>query len=104
MQSDVPQRLPALSFLHRLTCGLAFLAAALAALPVSASLNSYDAAIGTDAGNGLTPLARLTNAVTFFGTNKAPFNFGPNSGDVTMELVLEGNPNAGSGSTYLSSG
>src|SRR5258705_137041 len=73
-------------------------------LPARASLNNYDVVIVTDAGSGLTPLARLTNAVTFFGTNKAAFNFGASSGDVTIEFVLEGNPNAGSGSAYLAVG
>jgi hypothetical protein len=69
-----------------------------------ASLNAYDAAVNVDAAAGLTPVATLTNPVTLTGANRGAFNFGNNSGDVTMEFVLEGNPSAGSGSAYLAVG
>jgi len=74
------------------------------AIEASASLGAYDAAITTDAGAGLTPLAKMTNALTLTGANRGAFNFGNNSGDVTMEFVLEGNPNVGGGSAYLAVG
>lgn len=44
------------------------------------------------------PIAKLTSVVMANGSwNGAPFNFGTNSGDGTMEFILEGNPNPGSG-------
>jgi hypothetical protein len=69
-----------------------------------ASLTAYDASVANDASTGLTPLAKLTNAVTLTGANRAAFDFGANSGDVTIEFVLEGNPNVGTGSAYLAVG
>lgn len=74
------------------------------AIETHASLTAYDNAINADASAGLAPLAKMTTAVTLTGANRAAFNFGNNSGDVTMEFVLEGNPNAGSGSAYLAVG
>jgi len=68
------------------------------------SLTAYDASIAADAGAGLNPLARMTNQVTLTGANRGAFDFGDNSGDVTMEFILEGNPNAGTGSAYLAVG
>ena len=69
--------------------------------PARAALSHYDAAISTDAAAGLLPLAKLTNALTFDDANKSAFNFGNNSGDVTMEFVLQGDPVAGGPDGYL---
>jgi hypothetical protein len=80
------------------------LSLALAEPSARASLGGYDSAIAADAGSGLTPLARLTNAAVLTGANRAAFNFGANSGDVTMEFILEGNPNFSAGSAYLAVG
>src|SRR6185503_8866692 len=74
------------------------------AATAQASLEGYDVAITNDAAIGLTPLARLTAPVTLTGANRSAFHFGTNSGDVTMEFILEGNPAAGSGSAYLAVG
>jgi hypothetical protein len=68
------------------------------ALQVNPNLSAYDAAIAADAAGGLAPLARLTNAVQTDGTG-VPFNFGTNSGDATMEIILEGEPNPGTGTS-----
>jgi len=68
------------------------------------SLSNYDAAINSDAGAGTIPVARLNTAVTLTGANGVPFNFGTNSGDVTIEFILQGNPNTGIGSAYLAVG
>ena len=84
--------------------GLAVGLASLALAPARASLSGYDAAIAADAGGGIVPLTKLTTPAILTGANKTAFNFGANSGDVTMEFVLEGNPNAGSGSAYLAVG
>ncbi len=81
--------------------GLAIGLASLALVPARASLSGYDAAIAADAGGGLVPLAKLTTPAILTGANKTAFNFGANSGDVTMESILEGNPNAGGASAYL---
>jgi CotH kinase protein/Lamin Tail Domain/Fn3 associated/Concanavalin A-like lectin/glucanases superfamily len=86
------------------TLGLIVGLASLAMVPAKASLSGYDAAITADAGGGLVPLAKLTTPAILTGANKIAFNFGAHSGDVTMEFVLEGNPNAGSGSAYLAVG
>src|SRR5262245_1304175 len=80
------------------------LISSLAILPARASLTNYDAAIVADAGGGLTPLAELTNAVTFNDVNSVAFNFGNNSGDVTMEFILQGDPFAGGIDGYLAVG
>jgi hypothetical protein len=76
----------------------------LAVNSASASLTAYDNVITNDAAMGIAPVARLTNAVTLTGINRADFNFGPNSGDVTIEFIVAGNPAAGSGSAYLAVG
>src|SRR5262245_29700372 len=68
------------------------------------SLSNYDATINSDAGAGTIPVARLNTAVTLTGANRVPFNFGTNSTDVTIEFILQGNPNAGNGSAYLAVG
>jgi hypothetical protein len=65
-------------------------------LLVSPDLTAYDAAITADATGGLVPIARLTSAIMTSGTG-VPFNFGTNSGDGTMEFILEGDPNPGAG-------
>jgi hypothetical protein len=80
------------------------LSAALTAPSAPASLGGYDGAIAADAASGLAPLARLTNAVVLTGATRGAFNFGANSGDATMEFILEGNPNFSSGSAYLAVG
>ena len=69
-----------------------------------ASLEAYDGAINDDAVGGLVPVARLTSAVTLSGSSRAAFDFGANSGDVTMEFILEGNPAAIAASGYLAVG
>src|SRR5678815_2379683 len=74
------------------------------AMEARATLVAYDGAIAAGAMGGLIPRAKLTNAVTLSGANRAAFDFGANSGDVTIEFVLEGNPSAGSGSAYLAVG
>src|SRR5687768_15463526 len=71
---------------------------------VVASLEAYDAAITNDTVAGLVPVAKLTNPATLTGANRVAFDFGNNSGDVTIEFVLQGNPAAGSGSAYLAVG
>jgi len=81
-----------------------YLCLVLIAPSARASLSGYDAAIAADASSGLAPLARLTNAAVLTGANRAAFNFGANSGDVTIEFVLEGNPNFSAGSAYLAVG
>jgi hypothetical protein len=73
-------------------------------LPAHAALSHYDAAISADTAAGLVPLAKLTNALTFNDVNKSAFNFGNNSGDVTMEFVLQGDPAAGGPDGYLAVG
>ncbi|MBI5385503.1 MAG: lamin tail domain-containing protein [Verrucomicrobia bacterium] len=85
------------------TC-LAAVALALGFGTARASLEMYDVTIADDAAGGLTPVARLVTAETLTGTNRVAFNFGANSGDVTMEFVLEGNPNVGGNSAYLAVG
>ena len=62
----------------------------LTTLPLRADLEGYDEAVQIDAVLGLNPTAVLTNAVTLTGSNRASFNFGPTSGDVTIEFILEG--------------
>jgi Concanavalin A-like lectin/glucanases superfamily len=64
-------------------------------LLVDPQLDVYDAAIAADTAAGLTPLATLTNTMSLDGTGGQPFDFGANSGDVTMEFILEGDPTAG---------
>jgi hypothetical protein len=73
-------------------------------LPMRASLVAYDAAINGDASAGLVPTATLTSSLTFNDVNKAPFNFGTNSGDVTIEFVVTGDPVAGGLNGYLAVG
>lgn len=68
-----------------------------------ASLATYDALITSDAAGGLVPIARLTSALTFAGTDRAAFDFGVSAGDVTMEFILEGDP-AATSSAYLAVG
>ncbi|MFO1498035.1 MAG: LamG-like jellyroll fold domain-containing protein [Verrucomicrobiota bacterium] len=71
---------------------------------VNPRLDDYDAAIAADKASGLTPLALLTNTVTLTGTNSEAFDFGANSGDVTMEFILEGDADATGDSGYLAVG
>ena len=68
-----------------------------------ASLEAYDILITSDAAGGLVPTARLSSAVSFYGTNRSAFNFGTNTGNATMEFVLEGNPDSTT-SAYLAVG
>jgi Concanavalin A-like lectin/glucanases superfamily len=68
---------------------------------VTPLLAPYDAAIAAD--KSVTPLATLTNIVTLNGTGGVPFDFGPTSGDTTMEFILEGDPTVGADS-YLAVG
>ncbi len=72
---------------------------ALLAISARAGLTEYDAAIATDA----TPaVSKLTNAVTFTGTNSSLFNFGSITGDATFEFIVEGTPSTADG--YLAVG
>lgn len=61
-------------------------------------LETYDASINADAAlatNPRVPVATLTTAVTLNGNAGAPFDFGPVSGDATLEFIVEGDPSAG---------
>jgi hypothetical protein len=70
-----------------------------------ASLALYDASISADeTGAGPVPLAKLTSAVSFNGSNNSAFDFGANSGAVTMEFVVEGDPIAGGQDGFLAVG
>ncbi len=69
-----------------------------------ASLQTYDEIIKADQMAGLSTLATLVSPVVLTGANKAPFNFGHTSGDVTLEFILEGDPTTGSASKYLAVG
>ena len=84
---------------------LSCLAAALFFTPSNApaSLATYDAIVSADAAAGLPTLARLTTNAVLTGANRVAFNFGANSGDVTMEFILTGNPSF-SGGSYLAVG
>jgi Concanavalin A-like lectin/glucanases superfamily len=68
---------------------------------VTPPLAPYDAVIAGD--KTVTPLAMLTNIVTINGSSGVPFDFGPTSGDTTMEFILEGDPTVGADS-YLAVG
>jgi len=70
---------------------------------VTPLLDEYDAAIAEDKAGGLEPLATLTNIVTLTGSGAVPFDFGPTSGDTSMEFILEGDPTA-SAFAYLAVG
>lgn len=70
---------------------------------VTPLLGNYDAAIAADKAGGLEPLATLTNIVTLTGSGLVPFDFGPTSGDTSMEFILEGDPTA-SAYAYLAVG
>jgi hypothetical protein len=70
---------------------------------VTPLLTNYDAAIAADKVGGLEPLATLTNIVTLIGSGVVPFDFGPTSGDTSMEFILEGDPTAGA-DAYLAVG
>lgn len=71
---------------------------------VNPRLDTFDAAIAADKATGLTPLVTLTNTVTLTGAAGEAFDFGPNSGDVTMEFILEGDPEATGDSGFLAVG
>jgi len=72
---------------------------ALLAVSARAGLTEYDAAITADA----TPaVSKLTNAVTFTGTNSSLFNFGSITGDATFEFIVQGTPSTADG--YLAVG
>lgn len=91
---------------HRQFAILVFILTILA-VPVAtgrASLASYDASVSADTAAGLNTLARLTNAAVLNGANRVAFNFGANSGDVTMEFILTGTPAFGSGSSFIAVG
>lgn len=96
------------SSVSSLVCRLSLVAVATAAIALtvtaSASLPAYDDAVATDISAGLNPLARMTNALVLTGANRGAFNFGANSGDVTMEFILTGTPTFGSGSSFIAVG
>ena len=71
---------------------------------VDPRLDVYDAAIAADQVGGLTPLATLTNTVVLTGAAGEPFDFGVSSGDVTMEFILEGDPDLTGDSGFLAVG
>lgn len=85
---------------------LSGLAAALLFTPshAPASLATYDTIVSADAAAGLPTLARLTTNAVLTGANRVAFNFGANSGDVTMEFILTGNPSFGTGSSFIAVG
>lgn len=70
-----------------------------------ATLLQYDAMVTADEVTiGLIPVAKLTGAVTFDGSDSSAFDFGGNSGAVTMEFVVEGDPVGGGANGYLAVG
>jgi hypothetical protein len=66
-------------------------------------LSAYDNAIVASAAGGLTPTARLFAPVTLTGVGGAPFSFGANADDATIEFILEGDPTANN-TAYLAVG
>lgn len=70
---------------------------------VSKALAAYDAAIDKDVTSGLSPTARQKSTVVLNGSGGVDFDFGANSDDVTMEFILEGDPDFGNGA-YLAVG
>lgn len=77
----------------------------LSTLHAEATLPQYDRIINEDeASNGLAPTAKLTEAVSFDGSNHSPFEFGQTADAVTIEFVLEGDPVAGGPDGYLAVG
>lgn len=62
--------------------------------PARASLEACHAAIAADAAGVLQPVATLTSAVTLTESGGEPFNFGANSGDMTMEFIVDGDMSA----------
>ena len=70
---------------------------------VDATVASYDAVIADDNATGLPFVTRLISPVTLTGANRASFDFGNTTGDVTIEFVLEGNTGP-SISAYLAVG
>ncbi len=85
-----------------IACALVVLACG--AMDARASLPAYDAVIAIDASSGLATLSKLTNTLALTGANRGAFNFGANSGDVTMEFILTGSPAFGSGSSFIAVG
>src|SRR5688572_24980458 len=83
-------------------CLFALLSVTLSATATRASFTDYDDTIIADAATGPVPAAKLTNAVTFTGTNSFAFNFGSVTGDGTFEFIVEGTPSTVSG--YLAVG
>jgi hypothetical protein len=75
----------------------AFLAAARPAL------YAYDNAVQQSSAGGWNPVAQLFAPVTLTGEGGDNFFFGTNSGDATMEFILEGDPTA-SVSAFLADG
>ena len=102
MKTDSTATIPS-KFLPARRRWLAVLCTMLPVLVANASLTNYDNAVTADFAAGLSSVARLTNAVVLTGANRGAFNFGANSGDVTMEFVLTGNPLFSAGS-YLAVG
>ena len=68
------------------------------------AVQDYDAAIRADVTLGLKPLASLTNAVSFFRTNRQAFAFGSTAGNTTLEFILEGDAVAGGLDGFLAVG
>jgi hypothetical protein len=62
---------------------------------VTPQLDKYDAAIDADKTSGLIPVSQLTSPATLIGAGLVSFDFGPISGDTTMEFILEGDPTVG---------
>ena len=102
MKTDSTATIPS-KFMPARLRWLAVLCTMLPVLVANASLTNYDNAVTADFAAGLSSVARLTNAVVLTGANRGAFNFGANSGDVTMEFVLTGNPLFSAGS-YLAVG
>lgn len=65
----------------------------------SPGLRAYDASVDA----GAAPAARLLQPLVFTGGAGAPFDFGVTTEDATVELLLEGNPDA-NGSAFIGVG
>lgn len=90
---------PAVTTTYTLTAVNAFgNASATVRVLVDPPLAAYDAIITADQLTGLVPTAKLISTVNLPGSGGVTFNFGANSGDTTMEFILEGDPSPNAGS------
>jgi hypothetical protein len=70
---------------------------------VQPPLGAYDEAIAKDATNGLPPLIRQSSLLALSGAGGTAFNFGTNSGDASIEFIIEGDTSANT-SSFLAVG